>query len=313
MYNSMESKLLKTILHAGFFRICVGVFVILVLLFLVLSSNWYEDSVYSSRNSPYDFTYQNMAPLSEVTDPQKETKIMTDLFQIPQEIQPADKYKPILGTTGRGKDVLLEIMYGSQTTLFWSFLAVTISLILGVVLGIGASYYENFKNFSLFIIENIESWPKLIVLIVIVSIFSFQMSVIMITLGILNASKIAGIIKNKVLELKKKSFIDSVKELGLKNYVIIFKHILWKNCKIIFLIQFSYEIAEIILLETTLNFVDWGTKNNTSWGSLIYEGWRYSEGYWSVFFPALVVVISLAGFMLLSDGLGDWFRKEFNS
>ena len=83
-------------------------------------------------------------------------------------------------------------------------------------------------------------------------------------------------IKSKVIFLKKRSFIEAAKALGLKTRDIIFKHILWYNCKAIVIIQATLGMAEVILIETSLSYLGFGVQEPApSWGNMVAAGKDY--------------------------------------
>ena len=101
-------------------------------------------------------------------------------------------------------------------------------------------------------------------------------------------------------------FILAAKEGGLSDFRILTRHLFWYQNRAVFFIQFSLIMAESILTETTLSYLQFGTKPpDVSWGNII-EGSRltfFSGNYWITFFPAAAIILAILGFFYLGDGM----------
>lgn len=218
-----------------------------------------------------------------------------------------------LGTDTNGDDILLNIMRGARTAFVGSPIAVLVSLLIGVPLGIFSGFYGGkLKKGVDYTISVFTTLPKLIILIIIVATLGFNFVVIMITIGILASPKIMDIIQTKIQVLKEDQFIEAARELGISNYKIIFKHILWYNCNGIILIQLAYEFAEVILLESSLSYIGWGVRSQPSWGKMAANGmdFIFNQQYWMLFFPCLFIILSILGFHLIGDGSSRWLNNR---
>ena len=123
----------------------------------------------------------------------------------------------------------------------------------------------------------------------------------------------ASLIKSKIQFLKQKNFIEAATALGLKNAVIIFKHILWHNCRSVLIIQATLGMAEAILIETSLSYLGFGVQEPTpSWGNMVQSGANYfMQGkFWPSTAPALTILLTIMGFHLLGDGLNNILERK---
>ena len=71
---------------------------------------------------------------------------------------------------------------------------------------------------------------------------------------------VASVIKNKIGLLKQKNFIEAATALGMRSSAIIFKHILWFNCRSLLIVQATLGMAEVILIETSLSYLGFGVQ-----------------------------------------------------
>lgn len=323
-YQTIRHPLRRLLKKPGSWRIAFGIAAILPLvLFSFLSDHykhWIDARRLSARNtaSLTDFVSEPpsiglfqrlLAPRhASASEPAGEAEEPFALDPTEAKIQPFH----YLGTDQYGRDLLATIMEGARIALWGSLLAILISLVIGVPLGVISGYYGGVAQKIIdYLAANITTLPRLIMLIIIVATLGYDFMVIMITIGLLSSTKIMDIVQQKIRILKEAQFIEAAKELGLPDYKIIFKHILWRNCNTLIFIQLTYEIAEVILLESTLSYLGWGVKDQVSWGGMVAGGMDYlaSQHYWMLFFPSLAIVLSIAGFMMLAEGLSKWFAS----
>ena len=118
--------------------------------------------------------------------------------------------------------------------------------------------------------------------------------------------RVSELIATRVRTLSRMGFILAAKEGGLSDFRILTRHLLWYQNRAVVIIQFSLIMAESILTETTLSYLQFGTKPpEVSWGNII-EGSRltfFSGQYWITFFPAAAIILAILGFFYLGDGL----------
>lgn len=224
----------------------------------------------------------------------------------------------ILGTDNDGRDIFIRVLNGASTYLYAGVLTVLISLLLGIVLGSVSGYYRGrvTESISSYITNVLDAYPRIVVLIIVAFISHFNLYAIMITLGILNATRVARIVSGTIDSLKNTDFILAAREIGLSDFTIITKHIIWYNCRHLLSIQIIYGFASVILIEATLSYIGYGIGEPfVSWGRMIYEGsggrypFNFIEGlYWQAMPP----VIAIAGTILGLNLLGDGMSKRFN-
>ncbi len=233
-----------------------------------------------------------------------------------------DKNYFFAGTDAEGRDILIRVFNGAATYLIGGSIAILIAVILGLALGAVTGYYKDkfLYGTGLFFISIIESFPVIVILILIAFVYNFNFWALMTTIGIIYSTKFGRLIKTKIEVLKSSDFILAAKELGLSDNKIIFKHIVWYNCKNEILVQMIYVFAAVILIEATLGYIGYGVAGNwVSWGKMIYEGiggksaLRLMNGmYWEFVPPAVAMVVSILGFNLFAYGLSGWFKIKDN-
>lgn len=215
----------------------------------------------------------------------------------------------LLGTDFMGRDILSRLIIGIQAYFLPGLLAIAIALIAGTLFGVLAGYWGGGLDTTTTYISNLlNSFPRLVLILLMVAAFKPDIYTIMMVVGITNIPAVASLIRSKILFLKQKNFIEAAVALGLRNKIIIFKHILWHNCRAILIIQATLGMAEAILMETSLSYLGFGVQEPTpSWGNMVQAGANYfmQGNFWPSTAPALAILLAILGFHLLGDGMNN--------
>ena len=223
----------------------------------------------------------------------------------------------LLGTDFMGRDILSRLIVGIQAYFLPGLLAVFISLFIGTVFGVLSGYRGGWFDTVITYINNlIDSFPRLVLILLVVAAFKPDIYYIMLVVGLTNVPVVASLIKGKIQFLKQKNFIEADTALGLPTKTIILKHILWHNCRSLLIIQATLGMAEAILMETSLSYLGFGVQEPTpSWGNMVQAGANYfMQGkFWPSTAPALAILFTILGFHLLGDGLNNLLEGKRNA
>jgi len=214
-----------------------------------------------------------------------------------------------LGADFMGRDIQSRLIMGIQAYFLPGLLAISISLVVGVVLGIMSGYYGGRVETVITYFTNlVDSFPRLVLILLVVAAFKPDIYYIMMVMGITGIPAVATSIANKIRFLAQKNFIEAAIALGLRTRVIIFKHILWYNCRGLLIIKATLGMGEAILLETSLSYLGFGVQEPiSSWGNMVQSGANYflQGNFWPSTAPALAILFTILGFNLLGDGLNN--------
>ncbi len=214
-----------------------------------------------------------------------------------------------LGTDFMGRDIQSRLIMGIQAYFLPGLLAVSISLLAGVMLGILSGYLGGkIETVITYITNLIDSFPRLVLILLVVAAFKPDIYYIMMVMGITGIPAVATAIANKIRFLAQKNFIEAAIALGLRTRAIILKHILWYNCRALLIIQATLGMGEAILLETSLSYLGFGVQEPVaSWGNMVQSGANYflQGNFWPSTAPALAILFTILGFNLLGDGLNN--------
>lgn len=214
-----------------------------------------------------------------------------------------------LGTDNKfGRDVLSRLIIGARISLSVGFVAVFISLTIGIFLGMTAGYFGGKLDAAiLWLINVMWSLPTLLLIIAISFILGKGFWIIFIAVGLSMWVDIARIIRGQVLSVKQQEFISAAKVLGLPNWSIMFKHIL-PNIKGPIIVIAASNFASAILLEAGLSFLGLGVSPpNPSWGMMANENYGNIVGDYAylALVPGIAIMLLVMAFNLLGNALRD--------
>jgi peptide/nickel transport system permease protein len=203
----------------------------------------------------------------------------------------------LLGSDENGRDLLSRLMYGGQISLTVAFATVLMELFIGTVVGAIAGY-------------SIPLLPLLLVLTAIVAASSNKAAlgfgVIVVIIGLTSWPAVARLVRASFLSLREKEFCEAARALGNRDGRIIFRHLL-PNAVAPLIVQGTLEIANVIILESTLSFLGFGIQPPTaSWGNMLANAEsNMAIAPWVAIFPGLCILVTVLSINYLGDGLRD--------
>lgn len=239
------------------------------------------------------------APLLTSWDPEKES--LTEMNELPSS-------EHIMGTDKFGRDIWARVLYGSRTTLIVSIGAEVFLVIVGTILGLACGYYKRLEKVLMRILDAFATVPNLLLCMLMISVFGAGVIQMIIALAIHGIPGLARMVRNQVLSLREKEYIESEYAMGASDLRTLFKHIL-PACSSYLLVRFSNGLAGMVLSMTSLSFLGIGLDPTiASWGGIVQDGQSIMFAFpHLVFFPALAICITVFGFAMLGDGLRDKF------
>lgn len=220
----------------------------------------------------------------------------------------------LLGTDRLGRDVLSRILYGARISLTIGLIGITISFVLGIVIGGLAGYWGGvFDLVVQRLIEVLQSLPSLPLWMALAAIMPVTWSPIVIyfgitvILGIIDWTGLARAVRSKLLALREEDYVQAAQLMGASTPRIIGRHLV-PGFMSHLIASATISIPGMILGETALSFLGLGLRPPiTSWGVLLTEAKSVSviAFYPWLLFPIIPVVLVILAFNFLGDGLRD--------
>ena len=255
--------------------------------------------------------------------------IAGDLLPIPDpaeffDVQSAGLFSPghLLGTDLNGYDLFANVVAGSRYSLAIAVLSVGFGSVLGGILGIAAGYMRGKTDYVLSVLfNNFLSIPNLILSLVLIAVLATssdpnvpasdnrRIIVIIISLTIVIIPILGRITRGTTLQWTNSEFVIAAKSMGMKDLMIIRKHIIPNVLPSLYAVAFL-AIGIVIVVEGSLSLLGIGVGNGTSWGSMLAR----AQGDLEYSPTALFVPLAFLGLTVIAcNQVGDALRKQLDS
>ncbi|NQT68073.1 MAG: ABC transporter permease [Desulfobacteraceae bacterium] len=230
----------------------------------------------------------------------------------PEEVPRLDIY--LMGTDDLGRDVFARMLQGAWVSLTVGFVAVGISVLIGIFMGGIAGYFGqhmlintiSVDTLIMRIVDIMLCFPSFFLILTVVALLPASIYNIMIVIGLTSWMGTTRFVRAEFLSLREQDFVAAAKALGVSNFRIIFRHIM-PNAIAPVLVSATIGIASAILTEAGLSFLGFGVPPpHATWGNILSNGKNFIfDAPWLTFIPGIAILIVVLSFNLFGEGLRD--------
>ncbi|MDO4265989.1 MAG: ABC transporter permease [Eubacteriales bacterium] len=212
------------------------------------------------------------------------------------------------GTDSLGRDLFARVWQAGRISIIIGLVAALVSSLVGSLYGGIAAYFGGtVDDVMMRIVEILLSIPYLLI-VILISVFtdSKSLGTMLVALTLTGWCGIARIVRGQMLQLKQQEFVLAANALGVSPMKIILRHMIPNTLSLI-IVAITFDIPGYIFSEAFLSYVGLGIQSpQTSWGALASAAQEKFMFYpYQLFFPALMIALTMLSFTLMGDGLRD--------
>ena len=222
-----------------------------------------------------------------------------------------------MGTDDLGRDTLARNLYGGRISLAVGLVAMLVSIFLGTLIGLLSGYFRWLDNPLMRFTDMMLALPSLPLLMVIIMLFRDVMRralgpelgifmLVVYVIGALGWMPTARVVRSAVLSIKEKEFVEAAVSTGVRQYTLLWRHIL-PNVLSPIIVSATLGVASAILIESALSFLGLGFPPDVpTWGRLLFENKDFiTYNPWLIVWPGLFISLTILSINFMGDGLRD--------
>ncbi len=226
---------------------------------------------------------------------------------------PNDEY--LFGTDKMGRDVFSRVLYGAQTSLFYTLILVMLIFVIGITIGVISGFFGGKIDKTLMILCDVMvSFPGMALAIAVCGMMGAGILSAVIAITAVSFTKYARLTRSLVLKERSKDYIAAARLSGARSFRIMWRYVLPSALPTL-VITAATDIGAMMLELAAFSFLGLGaTAGMIEWGYMLNEGRQYIESApWLMLYPGLAIFITVALCNLWGDSLRDFLSSCDNN
>ncbi len=248
-----------------------------------------------------------LALFADVVAPFDPTDQNREALLQPPVWQEGGSWEYIFGSDAVGRDLFSRIVHGARFSLFIGVMVVTLSMSVGIMLGLTAGYFRGYIETSIMrVMDVILAFPSLLLALGLVAILGPALINAMIAIAVVLLPHFVRLTRSNVIIEKDKEYVTASRLAGAGHFRLMTNTIL-PNCMAPLIVQATLSFSTAILDAAALGFLGMGAQPPTpEWGAMLAEAREFIlSAWWVVTFPGLAILLTVLSINLMGDGLRD--------
>lgn len=210
-----------------------------------------------------------------------------------------------LGTTDVGQDVMAQLFWGAQVSLFIGIVATFIGVAVGLILGLAAGYFGGaVDEATMRVTDFFIIMPTLPIMMILSAILNPSLGITVFVIALFAWPGPARVIRSQVLVEKEKAYVEAAKAAGAGDVYLVFRHV-FPNVLTIVFVQLATGVSGAILSEAGLSFLGLTPQNLVSWGRMLQAGYNQAAltqippAWWFFIPPGMCIALLSMGFIFI--------------
>jgi peptide/nickel transport system permease protein len=247
-----------------------------------------------------------MAPIVAPADPVAQHDILGTRF-LPPLTRGSDGLLHWLGTDYLGRDLLSRLLFGARVSLAVGFISVTVSVLLGGLIGVVAAVSGGaIERMLMALTDAALALPRIVLLLALVSLWDTSLVLVILVLGFTGWMTVARLVRAEVKGVLQRPFVEAATAAGARRSRILVRHLV-PNSLTPLIVAAALGVGNAIMLEAGLSFLGLGVPAPApSWGNMIASGRdALVNAPWVATFPGVAVALAVVACNLVGDGARD--------
>ncbi|RPH38917.1 MAG: ABC transporter permease subunit [Desulfobulbaceae bacterium] len=248
-----------------------------------------------------------IAVFADFIAPHQPNEQFREAFLQPPFWQTGGDLKFPLGTDAVGRDLLSRLIFGARFSLFIGCIVVSVSLVIGVFLGLCAGYFRGKVDTVIMrVMDIVLAFPSLLLALVLVAVLGPSLINAMIAIAIVQQPHYVRLTRAAVMGEMTKDYVTAARVVGVRMLRLMFITVL-PNCMGPLIVQAALSFSSAVLDAAALGFLGMGAQPPTpEWGTMLAEAREFIlRAWWVVTFPGLAILSTVLAINLMGDGLRD--------
>jgi peptide/nickel transport system permease protein len=212
-----------------------------------------------------------------------------------------------LGTDQLGRDILSRVLYGGQVALKVSLVAISVSMGIGLALGMLAGFGPRWLDRALVVaFDTVRSFPTIMFALAVIALIGPSLNTVIGVIIVTSIPLYARVVRTQTLALRERDFILAERAMGASTFRILRDHVLPNIAAPLFILA-SMDVPAVVGMEAGLSFLGLGVSPPTpSWGSILNDGYSYLRNSpWPIVAGGLPLILVTLGFTFFGEALRD--------